>query len=445
MRYLDGVEIIVTHALADFDALAAAVAAQRLFPAARILLPRALGRDVRAYVRLHRDRIPTVLREDVDPALVTRLVIVDVRRASRLAEYAPLVSRALARDPALEVHVYDHHAAATDDVPAQHVRVEPVGSATTLLLEELRARGAALDRVEATLFALGIHVDTGSLTFATSTPRDAEALAWAMAQGASQAVLSRYLDAPFTPAQRALLRESIESLRVVAVGAARVGVVSVDRKSGVDGVDQVATEVLALHDLHALFVLVRMDGKRVQVVARSRASFVDVARAVRAIGGGGHGTAASGVAKHGDAALVETTLLSALAEAPPIPREVAELMSSPVVTVRPDVPLASLASLLDFYHGLPVVDRGALVGVVSRRDLARSKREHLMHRPVSTVMTRAVVTTTPDAPLEAAIDAMTRADVGRLPVLRGDEVVGVLARSDVLAALYARSGASVKR
>ncbi|MBC7171686.1 MAG: DHH family phosphoesterase, partial [Polyangiaceae bacterium] len=211
-------EVIVTHTLADFDALAAAVAAQRLFPASRILLPRSLGRDVRAYVALHRDRIPTVLGSEIDPALVSRLVIVDVRRASRLSEHGALIERALARDPTLEVHVFDHHAASSDDVPAQHVRVERVGSATTLLLEELRDRGAELDPVEATLFALGIHVDTGSLTYSSSTPRDAEALAWTMRHGASLAVLGRYLGAPLTPAQRELLRDAIGGLRVETLG-----------------------------------------------------------------------------------------------------------------------------------------------------------------------------------------------------------------------------------
>jgi tRNA nucleotidyltransferase (CCA-adding enzyme) len=429
------VEVILTHESADFDALAAAVAAQLRFPEARVLLPRSLGRDVRAYVALHRERIRAVRPEEVDPARVTRLVLVDVRRASRLKDHAALLARAFARDPALSVHVYDHHAASDDDVPAEHVRVERVGSATTLLLEELRAEDVALDPIEATLFALGIHVDTGSLTYASSTHRDAEALAWAMARGASLAVLRRYLDSPFSPAQRELLRDCLETLRVEQVGAARIGVVTAERIEGVEGVDEVASELLALHDLHALFVLVRT-GRRVQVVARSRAPFVDVSRALAAVGGGGHRAAASGVAKHGDLGAVERDLLGALSAEPPSPSRVSELMSSPAVTVQPSFPLASLAPLLARHHGLPVVERGALVGVVSRRDLARAEREGLLHRPVSTVMTRAVVTTTQETSLEDAAAAMTRADVGRLPVMREGELVGVIARSDVLAALY---------
>ena len=429
-------EVILTHDSADFDALAAAVAAQRLFPTARIVLPRNLRRDVRGYVALHRDRIAAAASSEIDPATLTRLVLVDVRRASRLAEHAALLARALARDPTLEVHVYDHHAAASDDVPAEHVCVERVGSATTLLLEQLRARGVHIDVVEATLFALGIHVDTGSLTYATSTDRDAEALAFSMACGASLTVLGRYLDAPFSAAQRALLREAIEVLRVSRVGAARVGIVSIERPTGVEGVDEVASELLALHDLHALFVLVRVRPGRVQVVARACVPFVDVACAVRAIGGNGHQSAASGVAKQDDLAAVERTLLAALGAEPPAARRVADLMSSPATTVRAELPLPALAPLLARHHGLPVLDDGKLVGVVSRRDLARAEREQLMHRPVATVMTRKLVTTSSESSLEEAVEAMTRADVGRLPVLRDGQLVGVITRSDVLAALY---------
>ena len=42
--------------------------------------------------------------------------------------------------------------------------------------------------------ALGIHVDTGSLTFTSSTVRDAAALAWVMGQGASQSAIAEFVE-----------------------------------------------------------------------------------------------------------------------------------------------------------------------------------------------------------------------------------------------------------
>jgi tRNA nucleotidyltransferase (CCA-adding enzyme) len=174
----------------------------------------------------------------------------------------------------------------------------------------------------------------------------------------------------------------------------------------------------------------------VHVVARSRAAFIDVAQALRAIGGGGHPSAASGVAKHGDAAQVQCSLLSALRADPPTARCVADLMSSPPQTSSPALPLSDLPALLVRHHGLPVVERGNVVGIVSRRDLRRAEREQLMHRVVSTIMTRNVITTAWETPIEDAIRLMSQHDVGRLPVMRDGLLVGVIARSDLLGAMY---------
>jgi hypothetical protein len=60
-----------------------------------------------------------------------------------------------------------------------------VGSVSTLIVERLM--DGILPDVEATFLALQIHADTGSLCFESTTPRDANALAWLMDQGASQA------------------------------------------------------------------------------------------------------------------------------------------------------------------------------------------------------------------------------------------------------------------
>ena len=58
------------------------------------------------------------------------------------------------------------------------------GSLVTLLVRIIAERGIPVTPFEATVFALGIHEDTGSLTFSTTTTRDAEALAFCMRAGA---------------------------------------------------------------------------------------------------------------------------------------------------------------------------------------------------------------------------------------------------------------------
>ena len=67
------------------------------------------------------------------------------------------------------------------------------GSLVTLLVHIIAEREIAVTPFEATVFALGIHEDTGSLTFSTTTPRDAEALAFCMRRGADTTVLEKWL------------------------------------------------------------------------------------------------------------------------------------------------------------------------------------------------------------------------------------------------------------
>lgn len=440
-------DIVVTHASADFDAFAAAIAACKLYPGARAVMTRGLARGVRELATLHRDRFPWCTPRDVDPRAVRRLVIVDVRRAARLRPDLPeLLARLERGDPTLEVHVWDHHPASDDDVRADVAVVEPVGSATTLLVEAMRARGVSIDPVEATLFALGIHSDTGSLQYATSSPRDAEALAHLYSRGASLRVMRRFLEPPFTAAQRAALVAALDAIEIRTAGGLRVALASIELARPVEGLDGVASELFRLEQPHALFLIAAVPSRaRAHVVARAREGSLDVGAIARALGGGGHASAAavarSGVV--GGIAAVRADLIATLDALPVRTARVRELMSSPVRTIAPDHPLGRLRDELPLWGhtGVPVVQRDALVGIVSTDDLERAEREGRLHLAAGSCMSHPVRTISLDATLDDALDAMTRHGIGRLPVVRAGELVGIVTRRDVRAALYGVAGA----
>ncbi len=438
LRLGSPLRIIVTHDIADFDALASAVAAQKLHPGSTIVLAKRLSRGVRDFLALHKDRFLFARATDIDQAAVTHVVVVDVRRKSRLRDFPLLLERVAQRDETLDVSVYDHHGASDDDLPVAHAVVEPVGSATTLLVEVIRERGIDVDPVEATLFALGIHTDTGSLTFAATSARDARALAWLIDRGASQRVLVRYLTTPFSEPQRRALASILDAVETEAVGALSVAFAVVALESAVDGLDVVVSEALALGEHPALFALFHVGGRRVQVIGRARSAWIDVGKSLAALGGGGHAPAGAASIKDVEPAVVRERLLATLREAPPRPRRVADLMSSPVRTVSVETTLQELGETLQLWRhtGVPVVRDGAIVGIVSHRDVERAARDGRLHLPVSSCMTHAVETTTESTLLEAALERMVARDVGRLPVLRDGKLVGIVTRSDVLAHLY---------
>jgi tRNA nucleotidyltransferase (CCA-adding enzyme) len=428
-------DLVATHDSADFDALASLVAASKIYPGATLALTVNVGADVRDFLALHKDRFVTTRILDIDLAAVTRWILVDVRRAGRLRAFGPLLERA--RRGELDVHVYDHHAAAADDVPASLAVVERVGSATTLLVERIAARGPSIDPVEATLFALGIHVDTGSLTYGGATARDAAALGFLMGCGVKLAVLNRYLRAPLQPRHRDLLRALLGRAEARCFDGDEVALLDASSLQTSDGLDIVASHLLALEGHRALFVWTGLSRGRLHVVGRAREGGVDVGAVLSALGGGGHPAAASAIVRDLDPGALRARLVDLLSALPRRTLCVRDVMTSPAHTVPSSTVLASLRDTLAAWHhtGVPVVDDGRLVGIVSARDLLHLEDRALRH-PVASRMRREVVTIGPDEPLEAALSAMTRADVGRLPVVQGGAVIGIVTRSDVRRVLY---------
>jgi tRNA nucleotidyltransferase (CCA-adding enzyme) len=113
-------------------------------------------------------------------------------------------------------------------------------------------------------------------------------------------------------------------------------------------------------------------------------------------------------------------------------------MSSPVHSVAPSVLVGTLGeSLASWGHtGAPVLRDGKLVGIVSRRDVEAALSKGREQDPVARHMSAPVRTTEEDELLDDALARMVSADVGRLPVIRGERLVGIITRQDVLGVLY---------
>jgi CBS domain-containing protein len=139
-----------------------------------------------------------------------------------------------------------------------------------------------------------------------------------------------------------------------------------------------------------------------------------------------------------------------------------QIMTRSVITVTPETTIVDAANLMLQRHisGLPVVDtNGTLVGIVSEGDFIRrseigtgrkrgrwlrfilgpgksaSDFVHEHARKVSEVMTKSPLTITEDTALADIVAMMERNNVKRLPVVRGDKVVGIVSRANLLQAV----------
>lgn len=430
-------KLITSHDTTDFDGLAACVAAQKLQQDAVIGFPGGVATSVHRYLAIHRDRFQTERCAALDLASVDTLIMVDVRRRGRLAHVEPILQRA---DDGEEVSliVWDHHPNAPDDVRGDEEHVQPVGAVTSLLVAALRERQIEIDPEEATLFALGIHEDTGSLKYARTRSADADALSWLLGRGARASVIKRFLQPPLSDEERAVLVQILEHVGVGLSGGTSVEIVSVELHEAPAGLARVTTEAFRSVPHNALFCLFRLHSGKIHVIGRSQSDIVPVGAVLAELGGGGQPGAGSAVVHSATTDEVAERLRAALDSVCKQPEVVREVMSSPVHTVAPTMNLARLAdSLEEWRHtGVPIVDGGKLVGVISHRDIEKARGAGRVDLPAASYMSHHARTIGPEAPLSKALEEMVTHDVGRLPVVEDDRVVGIISRTDILRSLY---------
>jgi acetoin utilization protein AcuB len=127
-------------------------------------------------------------------------------------------------------------------------------------------------------------------------------------------------------------------------------------------------------------------------------------------------------------------------------------------TVPPDMTISAVAlemSRRKFRH-FPVVEPtrsgGRLLGIVAKYDIARGfpndlnpfsveVSEESVPKPVASVMTKKLVTATPDCPIEEAARLLRSNRIGALPVLRDNQLIGIITESDLFEAFISMTAA----
>jgi tRNA nucleotidyltransferase (CCA-adding enzyme) len=155
-------EVITSHIQADFDAFASMIAAKKLYPEAILVFPGAQEKNLRDYLMRASPPVTSGISKLKSISLdeVDRLIIVDTRQLSRIGGFSRLIGK-----KGVEVIIYDHHPPAHDDIKDAHETSAEYGSNVTLMVDILRKRRIKPTAEEATIMAMGIFEDTGSLLF----------------------------------------------------------------------------------------------------------------------------------------------------------------------------------------------------------------------------------------------------------------------------------------
>ncbi|RJP86082.1 MAG: CBS domain-containing protein [Desulfobacteraceae bacterium] len=426
-------QIITTHRSADFDGFASVIASTVLYPDAVPILPKAINPNVKAFLSIHKDLFETQTISDIDLEKVTRLIVVDTSKWSRLE---PMGS--LKKNENLDIHVWDHHQNPCD-FNASWKCHEKKGANITLMIREIKKRDILLTPMQATLFLTGLYEDTGSLTFSSTTAEDAYAAGYLLENKADLNILSTFLQPAYGEKQRNILFEMIKTAPRIKINHFSVSINSVVIEGHVNNLSLVINMYRDILNVDAAFgIFVHKDNDRCIVIGRSNVDDINVGSIMRSMGGGGHPGAGSAMIKSASPDALKDWLLELLKGNQQSSVMISDLMSYPVFSVTSDTPMNDVANLLKEKGctGLPVVDDEQLVGVISRRDFQKIKKSSQLKSPVKAFMSTRNITIGPDkSPMEAA-RIMVKHDIGRLPVVKDGKIIGIMSRSDAMLYFY---------
>ena len=429
-------ELIISHVSTDFDGLASMVAAQKLYPQAKLCFPGTPEQAVKDFMNLYKDFIEVETIRKPEKANIKRLIIVDCRNPNRLGSFRDIVN-----NPQVEVHIYDHHPPTIECIKGDVNVIEDVGSSVTILMKRIIEKKIYLSPLEATLMALGIYEETGSLLFTTTTSDDATVVADLLKRGVKLEVVADFVHHYLNEEQRKLLNDLIVSAYVLRIKGFKVMITRDKLDHYVDGLALVTHRLKDLERMDCVFSVVQMDD-RIYIVGRSIRPAINVARILKFFGGGGHSTAASAVVKHLPLHEVESRLKKTLKRTiQPLVRA-KDIMSSPVQTLELQEGM-TLNNAFDYMRqigrfNLPIVQEGKLVGLVDRKDLDKARIHKYGNAPLEIYMSKPVITSNPEASVYQLQDMLMEKGIGCLPIIKSGKMVGIVTRQDVLEAVHNR-------
>ncbi|MDA8433484.1 MAG: CBS domain-containing protein [Nitrospiraceae bacterium] len=424
-------KVITSHINADFDALASMIAAKRLYPGAALVFPGSQERKVRDFIEVFHPAEIVRIR-DVDFASVSHLIIVDAKHPDRIGPLASLL-----QNKSVKVHVYDHHPFGEDDIRGEIEKTEEVGATATIFAELLKEKKLHPTPMEATILALGIYEETGSLLFPSTTQRDLQAVSYLLKRGANLNIVSSYIKLGLNREELELLNELVGSSAEVVVRGLRIVIAKASRDFYVGDAAHLAHRVMEMEEIDAVVLLLDMEGK-ILIVARSRAPELDVAELMREFGGGGHPAAASATIREASLEVVADRIRELLEEHIKTGKVASDIMTSPVITVRWDSSVKEAEDMMTRYgvNVLPVLKSGRFAGLISRETVEKALFHGFRKNRCIDFATPDAATVGRDTLIREVESVMIEQNQRFMPVIEKGMIVGAITRTDLLRVMY---------
>jgi tRNA nucleotidyltransferase (CCA-adding enzyme) len=423
-------QIILTHEQADFDAVASQLGAFLVQDSVFAVMPKALNRNVREFLRLYAADLPFTSVGNLPKESITVVTLVDTQSL--------ITIKGLKKKT--RVFVIDHHKKKKNLPPDWEFNQVESGSCTTFFIEQLiEKNNHSLSIIEATLLLLGIYEDTGSLTYACTTARDASAVAYLLSCGASLKIAAEFLNPSLSPEQQKLFEALMENSQTIIIANQSIFVSFAYAPSLGDEVSSIAHKICDLIDPDALFIFVSIH-EGIRLVARSISDQINTSQIAKAFNGGGHQRASAALIKHNkkNPLQLEDLMRVFLDKLPGYVQPaitVEQIMSKKPLTITPETTInESLALMQRFgYEGYPVIQGKKIMGLLNRRAVDKA-HIHNLKKTAASLMEAGDIHVYPEDSLDHLQQIMARTGWGQVPVVdpKSQEIIGIVTRTDLL-------------
>ena len=424
-------QVIFISEGADLDALSTAFGITLINPEAKILLPDAVSSSFRLAVKRFENKLKDKMIKINDLKKINVLYLADTNNyKAALKKLSDFI------DENTKVIIYDHHPIRSKLPKNIEKHIKKTGSASTIVVYQLKRNKIQLSSDDATILILGIYEDTGNFTYNTTTEKDLRAAAYLIEKGADLETVKNIIEERIDQQQISIIHQLVENLQYFFLKNKKIIFSFAYSDRYIPDISGFLHMIKPLQEADAFFVMINEKGKT-SIIARSKRKEIDVGKIMSYLGGGGHFAAASATVKGLTVQEIKNYIESVLLSEAYKEKTISEFMSREIITVNKDTQIQEIKEELDKAPVVFVVDKkGKFLGIALSRVLKESLRHGIKDVKIENFIIDSIITFEPSTRLSEAEKTITTSSQEYFPVLENGKPVGVINRTYIIKILH---------
>lgn len=421
---------VIGHSNTDNDCLGSMVLIRYIYPKSILIKSTLVHPIAKNLYSLYADFLNLTSINDIPLEKIEKIVIVDTRTKARLKEYESLLKLPV------EIEVWDHHTSDSFDIENAKLISLETGANASLIVSHLIKNSIKINPVDATIALTGIYADTGNFTHTNTKDIDFEAANYLIKNGADIKIATRKIKLLNHEGEISLFHKLLNNLIYKTIKDHYIILSYLELEMQFPGLSAIVEKVFEIENPDAYFAFFSFTKEEKGIIiGRSKKEEININNVLYGLGGGGHIFAGSAKLKNEDIKKVFLSFKKSLEENITFAKKAKDIMTKKVDIIKDfwTVKEASLFLEAVNHTGAPVLDsNNNLVGFISLRDIMKARKVNQMNAPVSAYMHKKVITGTKDMTIEYIELLFQKYNIGHLPIVENNEIIGIVTRKDII-------------